>query len=185
MADTTFLENTASSDPMMLQQVRQSCEKLIELRTQMLIAEERFEQAKKAYDQYACVDLPQMFKNNGLDMLSMQDGTQLRVVTKTKASILKGKDDGASSLKNITAWLREHNNEQLINSECIVPVSQLEKLKAAGVIYEEKTAVNTNSLKALIIDMLGQTGSPAIITKDDLPSGLSFYQWDEMEVKVK
>lgn len=185
MADTTFLENVGSTDPMMLQQVKEAGKKLLELRAQMLIAEERFEQAKKAYDRYACVDLPQLFKNNGMDMISMQDGTQLRVITKTKASILKGKDDGKSSLKSITQWLRNHNSEQLISSECIVPASQLEKLKAAGVIFEEKTTVNTNSLKALIIDMLGQTGSPAIITKDDLPQGLSFYQWDEMEVTVK
>ena len=58
-------------------------------------------------------------------------------------------------------------------------------MKQAGVIYEEQTTMNTNAVKAFLLDQLGQKGSPATITKEDLPHGLNFYQFDEMEVTIK
>ena len=86
---------------------------------------------------------------------------------------------------NVAKWLREHNGESLVKSECICPSSQIQALKNAGIIYEEETTMNTNAVKAFLIDQLGQKGSPAVITKEDLPKGLNFYQFDEMEVVVK
>ena len=63
--------------------------------------------------------------------------------------------------------------------------SQVDALKANNIIYEEKTTMNTNSVKAFLLDQLGQKGSPATITKEDLPKGLNFYQFDEMEIVSK
>ena len=44
--------------------------------------------------------------------------------------------------------------------------------------------MNTNSVKAFVLDQLGQKGSPATITTEDLPKGLNFFQFDEMEITM-
>jgi hypothetical protein len=147
----------------------------------MMEAEQAFEDAKKAYLDYSRNVMPDLFKMNGLDLLQMDDGSIVRVVTKTNCSINKNDADRA----NVAKWLRNHNGAELVKSECIVPTSQKEKMDAAGVIYQEETTMNTNAVKAFLLDQLGQKGSPATITKEDLPQGLNFYQFDEMEVTIK
>lgn len=144
-------------------------------------AEEALRKAQASYDDYSQHVLPDMFKMNGLDMLQMEDGSIVRVITTTRCGINKNDVDK----QNVAKWLREHNGESLVKSECICPSSQLEALKNAGIIYQEETTMNTNAVKAFLLDQLGQKGSPAVITKEDLPKGLNFYQYDEMEVTVK
>ena len=61
---------------------------------------------------------------------------------------------------------------------------KLDKLKDAGITFEKVDTMNTNSVKAFVLDELGQKGNPATITKEDLPKGLNFFQYDEMEVLV-
>ena len=111
----------------------------------------------------------------------MDDGSIVRVVTKTNCSINKNDADR----DNVAKWLREHNGSDLVKAECIVPVSQEDAMKAAGIIFEEKTTMNTNAVKAFLLDQLGQKGSPAVITKEDLPKGLNFFQFDEMEIQMR
>ena len=144
-------------------------------------AEEALRKAQASYDDYSQHVLPDLFKMNGLDMLRMDDGAIVRVVTTTRCSINKNDADK----QNVAKWLREHNGESLVKSECICPSSQIEALKANGIIYQEETTMNTNAVKAFLLDQLGQKGAPAVITKEDLPKGLSFYQYDEMEVQMK
>lgn len=155
--------------------------KLRELQWKMLEAEEAFKKAEKQYLDYSRNVMPDLFKLNGLDALQMEDGSMVRIVTKTQCSINKNETDR----NNVAQWLREHNASSLVQSECIVPISQVEKLKAASIVYEEEMSMNTNSVKAFILDQLGQKGSPATITKEELPKGLNFFQFDETEVIVK
>ena len=161
--------------------IQEHVKKLRELQWKMLEAEEAFKAAEKQYLDYSRNVMPDLFKLNGLDALRMEDGSIVRVVTKTQCSINKNETDR----NNVAKWLREHNASSLVKSECIVPASQVEKLKAASIVYEEEMSMNTNSVKAFILDQLGQKGSPATITKEELPKGLNFFQFDEMEVIVK
>lgn len=144
-------------------------------------AEEVLRKAQASYDEYSQHVLPDLFKMNGLDTLKLEDGSIVRVITTTRCSINKNDTDRA----NVAEWLRGHNGESLVKSECICPSSQLQALKNAGIIYQEETTMNTNAVKAFLLDQLGQKGSPAVITKEDLPKGLNFYQFDEMEVVKK
>lgn len=165
----------------LMAQIQEHVKKLRALQWKMIEAEEAFKKAEQAYNEYSRTVMPDLFKMNGLDMLSMDDGSLVRVVTKTNCSINKNDAD-----KNTVAtWLREHGAPQLVKSECIVPVSQVEKLKAASITYEETMTMNTNSVKAFVLDQLGQKGAPATITKEDLPKGLNFFQFDEMEIVMK
>lgn len=175
--DGVEIEQTAN----LMKQIK---DHVVELRRRQWAVEEAEENLRKAqasYDDYSQHVLPDLFKMNGLDMLRMDDGAIVRVVTTTRCSINKNDADK----QNVAKWLREHNGEALVKSECICPSSQMEALKANGIIYQEETTMNTNAVKAFLLDQLGQKGAPAVITKEDLPKGLSFYQYDEMEVQMK
>lgn len=165
----------------LMQQVQMHVKELRVLQWKMLEAEEAFKNAERTYQDYSRNVLPDLFKLNGLEALQMDDGSMVRVVTKTQCSINKNDRDRAT----VAEWLHQHGADNLVKSECVVPSSQIEKLRAASIIYEEETTMNTNSVKAFIIDQLGQKGSPATITKEDLPKGLNFFQFDEMEVVMK
>lgn len=171
------IEQTAG----LMKQIQDHVKKLRALQWKMIEAEEAFKNAEKEYNEYSRTVMPDLFKMNGLDMLRMDDGSIVRVTTKTTCSINKNDSDR----NNVADWLREHGAGQLVKSECIVPTSQKDKMTAAGIIFQEETTMNTNSVKAFIIDQLGQKGAPATITKEDLPKGLNFFQFDEMEITMK
>lgn len=182
MSDVYELEDvTVEQTSNLMSQIKEHVQKLRDLKWAMLVAEEQYKKAEKEYLQYSRVVMPDLFKMNGLDALTMEDGSVVRVVTTTNCSINKNDTDKAT----VAAWLRKHKGENLIKSECIVPPSQIDVLKKNNVTFEEKTTLNTNSVKAFILDQLGQKGSPATITKEDLPKGLNFYQFDEMEIIAK
>lgn len=175
--DDVTIEQTSG----LMAQIQEHVKKLRALKWSMIEAEEALKKATEAYDDYSQHVMPDLFKMNGLDMLQMEDGSIVRVITTTRCSINKNDADK----QNVAKWLREHNGETLVKSECICPSSQISALKAAGIIYEEETTMNTNAVKAFLLDQLGQKGSPAVITKEDLPKGLNFYQYDEMEIQMK
>ena len=175
--DDVPIEQTAN----LMAQIKEHVKTLRQKQWAMIQAEEALKKATDDYNNYSRTVMPDLFKMNGLDLLQMDDGAIVRVVTKTNCSINKNDTEKA----NVAKWLREHNGAELVKSECIVPVSQVPLMKQAGVIYEEQTTMNTNAVKAFLLDQLGQKGSPATITKEDLPHGLNFYQFDEMEVTIK
>lgn len=175
--DGVEIEQTAN----LMAQIREHVKELRARQWKVMEAEEALKKAQESYDDYSQHVLPDLFKMNGLDMLQMDDGAIVRVVTTTRCSINKNDADK----QNVAKWLREHNGETLVKSECICPESQIDALKRAGIIFEETTSMNTNAVKAFLLDQLGQKGSPAVISKEDLPKGLNFYQYDEMEVQMK
>lgn len=175
--DGVEIEQTAS----LMKQIKEHVAELRRRKWAVEEAEEALRQAQASYDEYSQKVLPDMFKMNGLDMLRMDDGSVVSVVTTTRCSINKNDADR----QNVAEWLRSHNGESLVKSECICPSSQLQALKNAGIIYQEETTMNTNAVKAFLLDQLGQKGSPAVISKEDLPKGLNFYQFDEMEIQMK
>ena len=144
----------------LMAQIKEHVEKLRSMQWKMIEAEEAFKAAEEEYLKYSRTVMPDLFKMNGLDMLQMEDGSIVRVVTKTNCSINKNDTDR----NNVAEWLRSHNGEELVKAECIVPVSQEDAMRQAGIIFEEKTTMNTNAVKAFLLDQLGQKGSPATIT---------------------
>lgn len=172
--DDVEIEQTSN----LMAQIQEHVKKLKKLEWDVELATQALEKAQNAYDDYSQHVLPDLFKMNGLDMLRTDDGAIVRVITTTRCSINKNDADKA----NVADWLRKHNGESLVKSECVCPSSQLQALKNAGIIYQEEITMNTNAVKAFLLDQLGQKGSPAVITKEDLPKGLNFYQYDEMEI---
>lgn len=175
MTDKYDLDDVETSS--LMDNVNQYVARLRQLQFEMIEAEEAYRQAKLAFDNFSRKTVPDIFKMNGLDAIMTENGQKVAVVTKTTCSLKKG--DGK---KSAIEWLRQHNGEALIKEKCIVPIEELSKLESNGIIFERDTDVNTNSVKAFLLDALGQKGSPATIEKEDIPEGISFYQWDEMEI---
>lgn len=152
-----------------------------ELRTRMqkmVDAEAAFETAKQQYEDYAKHVVPEIFLKNGVDLIKTADGAKVEVVTKTSCSINKNDKD-----RNYVAqWLRDHNGADLITTELKVDNSYREILEANGVSFEAKTEMNTNKVKAWLLDQLGQKGGTAQIDVNEIPKEVHFFQWNEMEV---
>lgn len=166
-------------DNTLMEQIKASTKKLTELSWKVQCAQEALDKATKDYQDYAQHTLPDLFRMNGIESIKTEDGSTVSVVTKTTCSINKN----AADKVNVAEWLRKYNGEQLIKSELTVPVSQKAALESMGVTFEESMTMNTNSVKAFVLGLLGQKETPALITKEDLPKGLNFYQYDDMEIK--
>lgn len=114
----------------------------------------------------------EMFAMNGIDELTTTNGVKYRVETVSQCSIKK------DAKQAVAKWLTEQGAGHLVKEQCVVPVSQKAKLDDMKIIYEKEVDCNTNAVKAFILGALGQKGSPATITKDDLPAGLTLFQYE-------
>lgn len=160
----------------LMDNVQQYVHRLRELQWAMIEKEEEYKKAKEAYESFSRKTVPDIFKMNGIDALMTETGQKVAVVTKTTCSITKSKKE------LVAKWLQEHGAGDLIKEDCTVPITEINKLEQAGIIFERNKDMNTNSVKAFLLDALGQKGGTAIISQEDIPDGISFYQWDEMEI---
>lgn len=143
------------------------------LRYEMMMAEEAFKEKQKAYSDYAIKTLPEKFSNAGVTSMECEDGSKLVLTSQCRASVVKDKK------KNVATWLREHNAEDLVTANLVVPEAYKDTLRANNIAFDENLDMNTNKVKSLVKEML-DTGS---ITQGELPDGLSWYQWNEVIVK--
>ena len=179
MEDLSYLDDVdTKQSASLMEALNTNVKRLRELQWVMLEAEEAYNKAKQEYEAYSRGTMPDVFKMNGLTSLMMENGQRVSVVTKTSASMKKD----AASKKQVCEWLRSKGMDNLINEQCLVPITAIEQLERAGIAFEKDVSVNTNSIKAYLIDALGQKESPATITRDEIPSGINFFQWDEMEI---
>lgn len=165
----------------LMQKLKDYAQKLKQLQWEVIQCTEALNKAEKKYMDFARKEMPMLFRMNNIEEIRTDDDTLVRIATKTTCSINKNDADK----QNVAKWLKEHEGEDYVKIECTVPSSQIEKLKEAGIIYSETLSMNTNSVKAFLIDQLGQKGGEAKISLEDIPKGINFFQYDEMEVLRK
>lgn len=161
-----------------MEEVNQQVQQLTKLKWAVEEAQEALKNAEQAYDRFVKETFCQVFRANGLESLVLADGRRINVVTKTTCSINKNDKDKL----NVAEWLRQHNGSELVKSELHVTPEHKSQLDAMGIPNEETTTMNTNAVKAFLLDQLGQKGSPAQISIDELPKGINFYQYDDVEI---
>lgn len=157
MDNVITLTQQADALQMLEFQVQEAEEKLAALKAQYIAASRSAAEA---------------FAMNGIDELVTSNGVRYRVETVTQCSIKK---DAKACVAN---WLKEQGAEHLVKEQCIVPVSQRPALEQAGIIYQPDVDCNTNAVKAFLLGALGQKGSPATITREDIPQGISLFQYE-------
>lgn len=151
---------------------------LMRLRKEFLDAEEKYKQAKAAFEDYSREVLPDIMRQNGVYSVTTEDGLVANMTTKTHVNVTKAK------MEKVCQWLSQNGGDFLIKRQYVVPKNVADKLMDDGVDCAELTDVNTNSLKSFLLDKLGQrTGGLPEITVDQIPDGINFFQYDEVEFK--
>ena len=177
--DFSYLE-VGKKDKKVLKNLSQMGEHLVELRKNMLTKEAELDQAKKEYEHFANVILPQEMFSVGLTSMTLVDGSQINV--QHKYYVQPNKND--ADRKIIADWLRENKGEHLIEAIANVSKEDIDKLKSQGIPYVEKTDVNSNALKAFLTDGLGLKGGVQKFTVEEIPACIHFQEVSYAELSI-
>jgi hypothetical protein len=177
MSDFNYEVNTSGT---ILEEVSAMATRLSQLEEKVRLAEEAFKLAKKEYETYSMVTLPNVFQTNGLSSMVLENGK--KIVLTDKFSCQPQKSDEAR--KVVRDFLKAHSGDALIKENAIVSADDIEKLKSAGIQFSVTSDVNTNSLKSFLKEILGyKENCIATVEEKDLPKQLGFWKWAEVEVK--
>lgn len=148
------------------------------LRREMLNKEAEYEQAKKEYEYYASSVLPMEMFNAGVEELKLTDGSIISRKRNFYCTPNKNDDDR----RIIAEWLRKHGGDELVKEKAQVDKAFIDKLKAAGLPYTEIDTINTQSLKAFIVDKLGVKNGIQQIQVEEIPDCVHFYEVNTVEI---
>lgn len=151
---------------------------MVKLRTEMLEAQAQYEAAKKAYEHYAGVIVPQEMFSAGVEYLALSDGTAITL----KHQYYCQPNKNAADRKIMSDWLIAHGGAHLIKSKLTVSAEDKEALDNNGVSYVENVDINTNSLKSFLKDGIGVSSGQQKFTVDDIPSCIHFQEVTTAEI---
>jgi hypothetical protein len=180
MEDNLDYMNVKTEDKQVLSNLSKMGEHLKQLQLNMLEAETKFEQAKKEFEHYANVILPQEMFSVGIESLTLANGGTIKVQHKYYCQPNKNDAD-----KKIMAnWLREHNGEDLIKESATVSTADIDKLKDSNIPFIGKSEINTNALKAFLVKGLGVNSGVQQFSVEDIPACMHFQQVTFAEVEA-
>lgn len=177
--ETGFLEGDNPAQAVMTD-ISNKAKRLMELKWAMEEAEQAYEDAKRQYDEYRCVTLPNLMKMAGIGAVRLDNGAMVEVTTKYYCKPNKNPED----MRVITQFLETHGMDSVIKKSIVVPPVYLPKLQETGIDYEEKSEINTNSLKAMLKDAVGANGGTPIISEEEIPKCIHFVHVDECDIQV-
>jgi hypothetical protein len=179
--DLSYLETgIETQDKTVLKNLSSMGEKLKELKINMEIKAAEAEQAKKEYEHYAHVVIPQEMFSAGVDSIGLSSGGSLKIKRNFYCQPNKNAEDRAT----IANWLRTNGGDYLIKHDASVSAADMDRLKDNGIPFVENTSVNTTSLKSFIKDKLGVTTGVQQITVDDIPKCIHFQEVTTVELEV-
>lgn len=180
MSDDLSYLSVDKQDKKVLKNLSQMGEHLMELNKNMLTKEAEYEQAKKEYEHFANVILPQEMFSVGLTSMTLANGGQINVQHKYYCQPNKNDEDR----RTMSDWLRKNQGEHLIKSVASVAAADIDKLKEEGIPFTEKNDINTNSLKAFLMDGLGLKGGVQKFTVEDIPACIHFQEVSYAELAM-
>lgn len=101
-------------------------ERLKELKLAMEVKAAEAEQAKKAYEHFANVIIPQEMFSAGVESIGLSSGGSLKVKRNYYCQPNKNEEDR----KTIVKWLRENGGGHLVKHDASVSAADMEKLEA-------------------------------------------------------
>lgn len=155
-------------------------EQLKNLQLKMLEAQAAADAAKKEYEHYANVIIPQEMFSAGVDSIGLASGGSLKVKRNFYCQPNKNPEDR----KKIVEWLRANGGGYLVKHNASVSPDDMDKLEANGIPFIENTEVNTTSLKAFLKDKIGATTGVQQITVEEIPACIHFQEVTTVEVSL-
>ena len=180
MSDDFDYLHINNQDKNVLKNLSEMGEQLKKLKVEMMLAEAAAEKAKKAYEHYANVIIPQEMFSAGVDSIGLVSGGRLTLKHNFYCQPNKNAEDRAKIVK----WLRENGGEYLVAHNATVSADDMDKLNDQGIPFVENTNVNTASLKAFLKDKIGATTGVQQIAISDIPACIHFYEVTNVEVEV-
>ena len=178
MSDSYDYLTFKNEDKKVLSNLSQMGEQLKALKVKQLEAEAAAEQAKKEYEHYANVIIPQEMFSAGIDSLSLASGGTLTI--KHNFYCQPNKND--ADRKKIVEWLRANGGGHIVEHDATVAAEDMEKLEADGIPFIENTSVNTARLKSFIKDGIGATTGVQQFTIDDIPACIHFQEVTTVDI---
>jgi len=175
----SFLEE-GSNVAEVMKELRAMAEQMTKLEFEYVTLQEKAEQAKKIYDEFRCVTLPNAFRLAGVTGLETTSGARVSIERKYYCSPNKNEEDQ----NTMCEWLEQVGGDDLIKRQAIVDQAKIPDLIAAGIPHTQKRDVNTNSLKAWLKRAVGEGGNVATVKLEDVPPCMHFVCLDEAIVKV-
>lgn len=161
------------------QELRQLAERLTELEFNYVTAQEKADQAKKTYDEFRCITLPNAFRMAGFTGIETVSGARVSIERKYYCSPNKNEADQDTMCN----WLEQVGGGDLIKRQAIVDAAKIPDLIEAKIPHRQKRDVNTQSLKAWLKREVGEDGVQRI-QLEDIPDCIHFICLDEAVVKV-
>jgi len=168
--DLSFLQGvSAASD--VIAEVKAKVKHMRELEVDMLNKQLIAQQASKDYEDYKATVVLTSMTSAGLNSIEDDEGNFVKLETKFYCNPNKNDLDRAK----IVAWLNSMGGDFLVKKQGIVAAEQLDMMRNAGIPFDEKSDMNTNSLKAFLKDLLGYNkGGVAKIQIEDIPDQIHF-----------
>ena len=171
MSDCNYL-HINESDTSVLKNLTQMGETLKELKAKQLAAEAAADQAKKEYEHYANVIIPQEMFSAGLESLTLKSGGTLNI----KHTFYCQPNKNAEDRKKMVEWLRSHNGGHIIEHNATVSADDMAKLDSSDIPYIENCTFNTTKLKSFLKDGIGATSGVQQFNIDDIPACMHFQE---------
>ena len=175
MSDDTWMAEEGiigASDKEVLGNPSSMGEHLRKLKENVEAAEEQLSRAKKEYEHWANVVLPQEMYACGIESLTLASGGTVSL----KRNFYCQPNKNEADRKAMAEWLREHGGAHLIVSEAQVGSEDVPLLREAGIPFVESESVNTNRLKAFLKDGIGVSSGQQRFTIDDIPKCMHFQE---------
>lgn len=154
-------------------EIKRESDELMESLVVLHKAELAYMEAKSKYERNQR-KLAETMRFNGLESLTIDGGYKLAVVEKVHCSINKS----AADKERVAKWMEKLGFEAKVKRSATVAQSSIDDLRASGIPFEEVLDLNTNSVKAVIKELL----AGGMITTADIPQGCNYYQEDIVEV---
>ncbi len=169
-----------STDKQVLKNLAKMGEKLKDLLLVKNEAEAEAERAKKEYEHYANVILPQEMFSAGVDSLGLSSGGTLKI----KHNFYCQPNKNEADKKVMQDWLKANGGEYLLKESYNVGKDSVSVLKENNIPYTEACNFNTSSLKAFLKDKLGVTTGIQQITLEDIPKCIHFQEVTTVEISL-
>ena len=184
MADDTWMTEESifsSEDKGFMKNLSAMGEHLRALKARVVEAEDALAQAKKEYEHWANVVLPQEMYAMGVESLTLSSGDSIRLKRNFYCQPNKNADDRRVMLE----WLRANGGSHLIVDEAQVDKENVDLLREAGIPFVETSSVNTQKLKAWLKDGIGVSTGQQRFTIDDIPRCMHFQEVTVADIDVK
>ena len=183
MSDDTWMADESiisTSDKEIMKNLSDMGEHLKALKAKVEEAEEALDSAKKEYEHWANVVLPQEMYSCGIESLTLSTGGSISLKRNFYCQPNKNADDR----KIMADWLCEHGGAHLIVSEAQVDSEDVPLLKEAGIPFVESTSINTQRLKAFLKDGIGVSSGQQRFTIDDIPKCMHFQEVTTADIQT-